>query len=144
MLKRNKYFILLLMGIIFTLGCRDSLEYRLTKRLSNFREALPEEIRLKFDQGQYEEAGKMLDERIVNVKKYVDMFPTEEKKRQYIRGDYQGIDSDIKKFKIPQSVLYFNKQFYPIIDEECIQTFTGYQVIDYFKVYFKDKLDTMK
>ncbi len=140
-MKNFKLFIFILMLII---GCSDSLKYRLTSRLNNFREALPEEIKVKFDNGEYEEAGKMLDDRLIVVKSYIAQFDSDEKMKKYITGDYSGLEEDIKNIGIPQEVLDFNKKFYPIIDFECIPTFTGPQIVDFFKVYFKEKLESMQ
>lgn len=137
----------LLLILLFTAGvinCGDSLKFRLTKRLNNFRQALPVEIKDRFDKGEYEEAGKMLDEKLAAVKGYVEKFDTDIKKRKFIRADYDGIENDIKNLGIPADLLEFNKKFYKIIDFECIPTFTGPQVIDFFKVYFKEKLASMK
>ena len=134
-------FMFILMLII---GCRDSLKYRLTSRLNDFRKALPGEIKIKFDNGEYEEAGKMLDDRLIVVKSYIPQFDSDDKKRKYIIGDYSGLEEDIKNISIPQEVLDFNKKLYPIIDFECIPTFTGHQIIDFFKVYFKEKLESMQ
>ncbi len=106
--------------------------------------ALPDEIREKFDNGEYDNAGEMLDTRLLAINNYIEKFETEEKKKKYIRGDYSGLEKKIKNIGIPQGVLDFNKAFYKIIDFECIPTFTGHQVVDYFKVYFKEKLASMK
>ncbi len=123
-------------------SCGDSLKSRLTRRLNNFRKALPDEIRTKFDNGEYEEAGKLLDERIQRIHNYIKNLPDDEVKKKFIRGQYSDIKEYIKD--IPQDDLEFNKKFYKIVDYECIPTFNGYQVVDYFKVYFKEKLKTLK
>ncbi len=148
-MKRNKnfkifVFNLLLLGIfIFSFSnCGDSLKSRLTRRLNNFRNALPPEIREKFDNGQYQEAGKLLDERIQRIRGYIAQLPNDEVKKKFIRGEYKGIEQYLKN--IPEDDLDFNKRFYKIIDYECIPTFNGYQIVDYFKVYFKEKLETLK
>ena len=135
--------VFILLAILIS-SCQDSLKYRLRRRLQNFRDGLPEEIRDKFDNSQYEEAGLMLDQRLVEVKSYIDMFDTDEKKRKYIIGNYKGLEKDIQEFKIPEKVLEFNQKLYPVIDFECIPAFTGPQVVDYFKVYFKEKLESMQ
>jgi len=143
-MKYLKIISLIIILLVLVSSCQDSLKYRLRRRLQNFREALPEEIRIKFDNEQYEEAGIMLDQRLIDVKSYIDKFDTDEKRRKYIVGDYSGLEEDIKNIGIPQEVLDFNKKFYPIVDFECIPTFTGPQIIDFFKVYFKKKLESMQ
>ena len=105
---------------------------------------LPDEIREKFDNGEYDNAGEMLDARLLAIKNYIEKFETEKKKRKYVRGNYSGLEEDIKNIGIPQEVLDFNKTFYKIIDFECITAFAGDQIVDYFKVYFKEKLASMK
>ncbi|MDD5065753.1 MAG: hypothetical protein PHF84_01775 [bacterium] len=130
--------------VLLAAGCGDSLKSRLTSRLNNFRNAVPEEIRTRFDKGEYQEAGRLLDEKIKAVQRYISLLNTEEKKRFFIRGQYEPIQADIKKLGIPKNILDFNRNFWSVQDYECIPTFTGSQVVDYFKVYFKEKLDTMK
>jgi len=142
MLKNFYKFVLCLIVITFFAQCGDSLKNRLTRRLNNFRMALPEEIRIKFDNGEYEEAGRLLDERLKRIHSYIDKLPDDETKKKFIRGNYDGLEKYIKD--IPKDDLEFNKKFYPIIDYECIPTFNGYQIVDFFKVYFKEKLETMK
>lgn len=143
--KKNVIILSLLFVSIFCfIQCGDSLKSRLTNRLNNFREALPDNIRTKFDNEDYQQAGIMLESKLSEIKKCVNFFNTEEKKRQFIRGDYTGLDDDIKKNRINKDLLKFNKNFYKIINYECIPTFTGEQTVDFFKVYFKEKLDSMK
>jgi len=142
--RRNKIYIAGI--VIFTLivlnNCGESEEARLQRRLNNFRKALPLEIREKFDKGEYEEAGRLLDERLQRIKSYLKLFPDYESKRKFIRGDYNGLEKYIKN--IPKEDLEFNRKIYKIIDYECIPTFNGYQMVDYFRVYFKEKLERMK
>lgn len=145
MKKRNKlfsYFALVLFILSFV-SCGDSLKSRLTRRLNNFRKALPAEIKQKFDSGQYEEAGRLLDQKLQQVKSYVNALDSEDHKRSFIRGQYEAVAKEVKALKIPADLLEFNKKFYPVIDYECIPTFTGQQMVDYFKVYFKEKLKTL-
>lgn len=144
-MKRNS----LILGMsallaVLCFGCGDSLKARLTRRLNNFRNALPEAIREKFDKGEYQEAGRMLDERILQVRSFTEKMPDENRKRQFIRGEYEGLEAEIKKLAVPAALLEFNREFWKIQDYECIPTFTGPQVVDYFKVYFKEKLDSLK
>ncbi len=145
-MKKNNFLIFSIILIIFAGGfivnCGDSLKSRLTRRLNNFREALPQNIREKFDNGQYDEAGKLLDERIQRIHSYITQLPNDDVKKKFIRGHYDGIEKYIKF--VPKNDLEFNKNFYKIVDYECIPTFSGYQVIDYFRVYFKEKLQTLK
>ncbi len=143
-MKHLKLLLMSIFVLVLTLSCGDSLKYRLTKRLNNFLIALPDEIREKFDNGEYEGAGEALDARLLAVNSYIEKFETEETKKKYIRGNYSGLEKEIKNIGIPREVLDFNKTFYKIVDFECIPTFTGHQVVDYFKVYFKEKLASMK
>jgi len=140
--KRRLYFIGIMLLFVFALSCGDSLKNRLTRRLNNFRNALPQEIREKFDAGEYNEAGRLLDERLQRIKSYINKLPDDETKKKFIRGQYEGIEEYIKD--IPKEDLEFNKRFYKIIDYECIPTFNGYQIVDFFRVYFKEKLETLK
>ncbi len=135
--KKIKIFAILSV-LIVGLYCGDSLKNRLTRRLNSFREALPADIREKFDAGEYDDAGRMLDERIQRIKGYIEQLPDDVTKKKFIRGDYEGIEKYLSN--IPKDDLEFNKRFYEILDYECIPTFTGYQIVDYFKVYFKEKL----
>ncbi len=140
---RRRYYVSIIIGLfLFFLSCGDSLKNRLTRRLNNFRNALPPEIREKFDAGEYEEAGRLLDERLKRIRSYIDKLPDDESKKKFIRGNYEGLEEYIKD--IPKEDLEFNKRFYKIIDYECIPTFDGYQIVDFFKVYFKEKLETLK
>lgn len=142
-MKKNNVVLFSLLIIFLAANCGDSLKNRLIKRLNNFRNALPVEIRQDFDNGKYDDAGNLLDQKLQQVKSYIDGFTTEEQKRQYIRGNYKGLEQEIAKLNIPEDVLKFNKDIYPVIDYECISTFSGQQMVDFFKVYFKEKLETL-
>ena len=142
-MKRFKPLILTVFVFILFVNCGDSLKYRLKKRLNNFRNALSDEIRQKFDNKEYDESGQMLDQKMKAVRDYINSFDTEEKQRKYVRGDYAELEEEIKRIGIPGHLLDFNKKFYKVIDFECIPTFTGLQAVDFFKVYFKEKLDSM-
>lgn len=143
----NKNFLKLFitfLGFIFFITCGDSLKNRLERRLNNFRNALPDEIREKFDNNEYEEAGKLLDERLKRIRSYIDKLPDDESKKKFIRGNYEGLDEYIKKLNISEEDLEFNKKIYKVIDYECIPTFNGYEMVDFFRVYFKEKLKSME
>jgi len=143
--RNNQASIAVLLLSLFVIAhCGDSLKSRLIKRLNNFKDALPENIRIKFNNGEYLEAGRMLDDKLNTVKTYIDKFNDEEKKKQFIRGDYSEIQQEIKKMEVSKELLDFNRRFYKIVDYECIPAFTGSQTVDFFKVYFKEKLDSMK
>lgn len=145
-IKRNKIsivFYIVALNLIILISCADSLKNRLTKRLNNFKNALPDEIRIKFDNGNYKEAGQLLDEKLTAIKGYINRLDDNEKKKKFIRGNYSGLEKDIEKMGVPKELLNFNKKFYTIIDYECIPTFSGEQIIDYFKVYFKEKLESI-
>ncbi|MBN1898047.1 MAG: hypothetical protein JW827_04655 [Spirochaetes bacterium] len=140
-MKRKIMIVIVGSVILSLLACGDSLKNRLTKRLNNFRQSLPDEIREKFDAGQYEQAGKMLEERLGRIKSYVNKLPNDEIRRKFIRGKYEGIEKYLNG--LSQQDLEFNKEFYPVIDYECIPTFNGHQIVDFFRVYFKEKLETL-
>ena len=75
-IKRNKIsivFYIVALNLIILISCADSLKNRLTKRLNNFKDALPDEIRMKFDNGNYQEAGQLLDEKLTAIKSYIEI-----------------------------------------------------------------------
>lgn len=146
-IRKNKKYASLIIAFIFIcliVACADSLKNRLTNRLKNFKEALPDEIRTKFENGQYAEAGDLLDIKIKAIRSYTDKLDTDEKKKKYIRGDYKGIEEDLKEMGVPQDLLDFNKRYYKIIDYECIPMFSGQETVEFFRIHFKEKLDSMK
>ncbi|MCK4778511.1 MAG: hypothetical protein KAS39_09020, partial [Actinomycetia bacterium] len=97
MIRKKIISLFLIIMIIITAGCQSSENKNLSKRLSAFKEILPEDIKTEFDSKHYETVKVKLQERIINDLEFLKK--------------YNGFksDEDIDVFTVDQVIDYMKK-----------------------------------
>ncbi|UCH79270.1 MAG: hypothetical protein JSU81_04790 [Candidatus Coatesbacteria bacterium] len=94
--------------VILILGAlKETEEENLQKRLDQWREVLPADIRAEFDAGEDKTCARMIEERL---------------------------ETDAE----------FKKRYEALQDEELTPVFTPADMVDYYRVYFVDRLAEIK
>lgn len=149
-MKLDKKNFVLFLGIFFfiglllvvTLGSKDSEENQLERRLKAFETSLPADMKAAFIAGRYDEVKTRLAEKVGAYKAFLVRLP-EDKQTPWLKAEYDGIDPAIVG-SCPKDLRTFYKGYYRILDAECIQGFSEAEVVDFFRVYFVDRLAKIK
>ncbi len=149
-MKANKTTVLIIgvvvlfvgMLMVVTIGSKDSQKHQTRRALDAFQASLPADVLKAFTAKDYPQATALLSGYTSKVREYANLFPVE-KRINFLKAEYNLLDAKTLE-KIPTEIRKFWKNYYAVLDEECIQGFSDADVIDFYKVYRVETLEKMK
>jgi len=128
--------------LVVTVGSKDSEENQLERRLKAFTDILTPEMKKAFDEERYDDVKTLLKTKVAEYKSFLSKLP-EDKKIFWLKAEFDKVPENVVN-ECPKELRDFYKGYFKVRDFECIHAFTEEETVDFFKIYFVQRLAEMK